>query len=299
MCLFLNQRVDCCLPEIVTDTVASIPGAPLGGTRADCPSEIVELRITGSPDKPTLIYFPGLHGDWTLIRSFQIALRGAVRFVEITYPRNPGWSLREYATGVQSALNVAGINGGWLLGESFGSQVVWELLRLREAGDQSILQNVDGLILAGGFVRYPFPAVLPVVQAINRAMPMWLLRAFCRLYAWYAKFRHRRATETLCDVQEFIRRRSQEPDRQAIASRYSLIKESDARDTARAAAIPVFQLCGFFDPIVPWIPVRRWLKRNCRSYGGWKMICAADHNVLGSAPEASAQQVLQWLSRIN
>ena len=49
--------------------------------------EKLELRIRGDAALPTLIYLPGLHGDWTLVGSFCRAVSGRVRFVELTYPR--------------------------------------------------------------------------------------------------------------------------------------------------------------------------------------------------------------------
>ena len=47
----------------------------------------LQTRVYGDPSRRTLIYLPGLHGDWTLVGSFRKALGGRVRFVEITYPR--------------------------------------------------------------------------------------------------------------------------------------------------------------------------------------------------------------------
>ena len=49
--------------------------------------ESLQLRIHGEASLPTLIYLPGLHGDWTLAGGLLEALDGRVRFVEITYPR--------------------------------------------------------------------------------------------------------------------------------------------------------------------------------------------------------------------
>src|SRR5438477_4643719 len=93
-------------------------------------TEQLEMRVHGDGGKsrPTLIYLPGLHGDWTLIGSFRRALGKRVRFVEVTYPRTLTWSLEEYATGVETALLERNIQRGWLLGESFSSQVVWPLI---------------------------------------------------------------------------------------------------------------------------------------------------------------------------
>src|SRR5208337_1274572 len=96
----------------------------------------------------TLVYLPGLHGDWTLIGGFRKALAGRVRFAEVTYPRTLVWSLEDYAAGVEQGLAQQGIRSGWLLGESFSSQVVWALVA------RNCLQT-QGVILAGGFARHP------------------------------------------------------------------------------------------------------------------------------------------------
>ena len=254
----------------------------------------VEIRVSGPPDKPALIYLPGLHGDWTLVGSFKAALADRVRFVEITYPHTTTWTLREYALGVLAALASANISHGWLLGESFGSQVVWEFLSMRGkiAGEFAI----HGVILSGGFVRHPIPSLVSIGHRINRAVPMPALKVACQVYGIYAKLRHRRAPETLCCINEFVARRTTEADRQALTHRYTLIRGSDFCEVARRASVPVYQLSGFFDPIVPWPFVRRWLKRHCPSYAGWRLIWAADHNVLGTAPAAAARQVVEWMT---
>src|SRR5437764_14648416 len=111
-------------------------------------SEELQIRIHNPEAKPTLIYLPGLHGDWTLIGGFREALGNRARFVEITYPRTLTWSLDDYAAGVEEALRNACIQQGWLLGESFGSQILWPLL----ARNRLV---VRGAILAGGFARHP------------------------------------------------------------------------------------------------------------------------------------------------
>ena len=116
--------------------------------------EKLELRIHGDKSLPTLIYLPGLHGDWTLVGSFRSALRGRVRFVEVAYPRTLTWSLEDYAAGVETALAGQAIHRGWLLGESFSSQVVWPVLA------RSRFQ-VEGVVLAGGFVRHRCAGLLP------------------------------------------------------------------------------------------------------------------------------------------
>jgi len=75
-----------------------------------------------------------------------------------------------------------------------------------------------------------------------------------------------------------------------------LIAENDLRLVARQTHLPVFYLAGLVDPLVPWCYVRWWLRRNCPGYRGGKTMWRADHNVLGTAPQKSAEQVLAWIS---
>ena len=256
--------------------------------------EQVKIRIHGEAGQPTVIYLPGMHGDWTLVSSFRAALlrNSLVRFVEITYPRTATWSLSQYAKAVTDALAANQIRAGWVLGESFSSQVAWTIL---EQAEQSGFQ-MHGLILAGGFVRHPFMWAVSLARRVNRAVPMWLLKIACGVYARYAKFRHRRAPETLACISEFVTNRTLESDRRAICHRYGIIAENDLRAGARKARLPVYQLCGFFDPIVPWPFVQLWLKRNCPGFRRSNVVWRADHNVLGTAPEVAAECVLRWMA---
>src|SRR6185436_19430483 len=105
-------------------------------------------RIHGHAGLPALIYLPGLHGDWTLVASFRAAVKDRVRFVEFAYPCRSDWTLADYATNAAAALAAHGVNEGWLLAESFSSQVAWTALRLRE--ESRIPFAPQGLILAGG-----------------------------------------------------------------------------------------------------------------------------------------------------
>src|SRR6478735_8386917 len=90
--------------------------------------EELQLRVHGDDSLPTLVYLPGLHGDWTLVTGFRLALAGRIRFVEVVYPRSLTWKISDYATEIRDALVSRGITRGWLLGESFGSQIAWPLV---------------------------------------------------------------------------------------------------------------------------------------------------------------------------
>lgn len=250
-------------------------------------SEELQLRVSGDASKPTLIYLPGLHGDWTLIGSFKRALGDRARFVEITYPRTLEWSLDDYAANVERLLLEQGIRSGWLLGESFSSQVVWPMVARGKF-------QIEGIILAGGFVRHPIRSGVRLAERIAHGVPLSLLTRIMFGYAKFARFRYRRSPETRANIQEFIARRT-ELDRQAAVHRLRLIAGSDFCEVARAAKVPIFALTGFLDPIVPWFFVRRWLRKRCPALREYKIIWRADHNVLSTAANASADQVMDWI----
>jgi len=42
--------------------------------------------------------------------------------------------------------------------------------------------------------------------------------------------------------------------------------------------------------------VRFWLRRNCPALREYKIMWRADHNVLSTAAQASADQVIQWMN---
>ena len=298
----------------------------------------LKMRVHGDTSLPTLVYLPGMHGDWTLVSSFRAAIAGRVRFVEFTYPRTTTWSLDDYARGIEGMLLAQGIERGWLLGESFGSQPAWQIVgrfpngqgaqcesrrtaRPSQEGSQTsdalgqfaareglgvgfsgnkvgepVGFQTQGLILAGGFVRHPVIWAVRLAGRVSSAIPMWCVKLFCVIYARYAKFRHKRAPETLASIAEFVANRTMEADRQAIVRRYTLIAENDLRIVARQTHFPVFYLAGLVDPLVPWCCVRWWLRRNCPGYRGGKTMWRADHNVLGTAPQTSAEQILGWIS---
>jgi pimeloyl-ACP methyl ester carboxylesterase len=250
--------------------------------------EQLQLRIYGDASQPTLIYLPGLHGDWTLVGSFRRALANRVRFVEFTYPQTLTWSLEDYAANIAQALAEKGIHRGWLLGESFGSQIVWSMIARGQF-------QTDGIILAGGFIRHPIRAGVRFVERIAGGISLRLLIRIMFGYAKVARFRYRHSPETMSTIQEFIARRT-ELDRQAAVHRLRLIAQSDFCSIAQNTKTPIFALTGWLDPIVPWIFVRRWLRNNCPALRDYKIVHRADHNVLSTAANTSAEQILRWMN---
>ncbi|HLX71203.1 MAG TPA: alpha/beta hydrolase [Verrucomicrobiae bacterium] len=252
-------------------------------------AEQIQLRIRGDASCPTLVYLPGLHGDWTLVGSFRRALGDRVRFVEVTYPRTLTWSVQDYAMNVEQALAEKGITSGWLLGESFSSVVVWPLIERKRF-------KVEGLILAGGFVEHSMRWGARLLQRVAGAVPLSLVTRIFFTYAKVARFRYRRSPETRADIGEFIARRT-ELDRRAAVHRLQLVAESDPRAIARKVSVPVFALSGAVDPIVPWMLARRSLRKNCSVLREYKIFWRADHNVLSTAADAAADKVVGWIKQ--
>src|SRR5256885_7891459 len=144
-------------------------------------------------------YLPGMHGDWTLVSSFRAAIAGKVRFVEFTYPRTTTWSLEDYARSIEESLLANGIDDGWLLGESFGSQPAWQIIKHALAGvrpsrapaapaatgargDARVPAvsgfHPRGLILAGGFVRHPVIWAVRMAGRVSSLVPLWYVKLF-------------------------------------------------------------------------------------------------------------------------
>lgn len=251
--------------------------------------EALQIRVHPVAGAPALVYLPGLHGDWTLVADFREAVAGRVTFVEFTYPRTMTWTLTDYARAVTAALAGHGIGRGWLLAESFGSQVAWAMVAEGGAG-----WSIDGLILAGGFVRYRQPWLARWGARVFRRLRAERLQRPLRVYAWVVRWWRRCGDTARADLDEFVARRT-EADKLAAAHRLDLIAVADWRPVAERTTLPVYHLTGGLDPVVPWRPQQRWLARHCPGHRGARVILAADHNVLGSAPRAAAEQVLRWM----
>ena len=155
--------------------------------------------------------------------------------------------------------------------------------------------QIEGIILAGGFVKHPMRWAVRVAERLtgrmSNALFIWIIFNYARI----ARFRYRHSPGTLARLDEFVARRT-ELDRRAAQHRLHLIAECDFRHVARQTQLPIFGLSGILDPIVPWPLIRRWLRQNCPALRDYKIVISADHNVLGTAPRQAAQQVLAWMS---
>jgi len=249
--------------------------------------EVLQIRVHGDDSHPTLVYLPGLHGDWTLIGRFRQALAGRLRFVEVTYPRTLTWTLEDYAAAVERTLLENKIRDVWLLGESFSSQVVWPLLSRKRL-------DIQGVILAGGFVRHPVTWGVRLAERVVGRLSLGLITRILFGYAHLARLRYRGSPEIKQSIQEFIDRRTK-LDQHAAQHRLHLLAGNNPGHLARETTVPIYALSGLFDPIVPWFTVRRWLRKNCATLREFKIIRSADHNVLGTAAELSANLIINWI----
>jgi len=249
----------------------------------------VEIRVHNAAEPKTLVYLPGIHGDWTLAGGFRRALNDKLTFVEVSYPQGTTWTHADYAAAIVQALAEREIRSGWLLGESFGSQIAWEMCR------QGVFR-VEGIILAGGFIRHPLPFLAKLLYMATGRRSYRVTRAALAVYSRVARTRFGDSPQTLTEIQEFVARRTA-GDFRSCRHRLALVAGHDPREIVTRLRIPVFALSGLFDPIVPRRLVRRWLQSNCTGFRDHALIWRADHNVLGTAPKAAATQVLEWISR--
>jgi hypothetical protein len=139
--------------------------------------------------------------------------------------------------------------------------------------------------------------MVKLVARANGAQPMWGVRSILKLYLPLAKYCQRHDPGASSSLDEFARRRSSPQDRETLVHRYHLIVRHDWRPWALKAAFPVFCLTGFWDLIVPWPFVLRWLKQNCPGYRGSKVLFFADHPVLGNNARASIDQIRTWIAQ--
>lgn len=261
-------------------------------------SESLNLQIQGDATLPTLVYLPGLHGEWSFNFELRQAFKDRLRFVEIAYPKVDTWRLKDYPEHITRALLNKGITEGWLLGESFGSQVAWAMLSHAEESQRTGQPHFrsQGVILAGGFVRYPLMLGVRLVRNSHRALPLRLLMWFLKCYLRLVRLRHRRSAVAQQGLNNHYEFHNKEAAKRAILSRYDVIIESDPRALARRTQMPVYYLTGFWDFVVMWWLVQPWLKRNCPGHRGWRLVWNSEHNVLGFQPRIAAAQILAWMN---
>ena len=145
-------------------------------------------------------------------------------------------------------------------------------------------------------MKHPLRGAVRMAAALTGRIPLVVVVGILFSYAKVARFRFRHSPATLAALDEFLARRT-ELDRRAAQHRLHLITDSDPSEIAAALRLPLYCLTGWLDPIVPWPLVRRWMRKHCPALREYRVIGSADHNVLGTASKAAAEQVLEWMKR--
>jgi hypothetical protein len=154
--------------------------------------------------------------------------------------------------------------------------------------------HAEGVILAGGFVRHPIIWGVRLAEYVCGSISLGVLTRILFGYARIARWRNRHSLEAKTALDEFLARRTS-LDQQAAKHRLHLLAKNDPCDIARSVKIPVYAITGLIDPIVPWLWVRNWLKKNCPAMREYRVILRSDHNVLGNAAETAAGYVIGWM----
>jgi pimeloyl-ACP methyl ester carboxylesterase len=258
-------------------------------------SDELQIQVYGDATLPTVIYLPGLHGDSTCFTGCRNALAENARVVTVTYTCSTSETIEACAAEINRKLLSLQIGSGWLIGESFGSQIAWELLRINAPNASAEIPafRPEGVILAGGMVKHPWMWAMRTLRWVGGITPMPLYHAEFVLFGLYLKLFHLPSREERESINEFVRRRTKF-DRDAMRHRLWLLENYDPRPIAKQTRLPVYYLGGFFDPLVPVFQVRRWLRKNCPGFKGGKIIWRADHIVLASAARLSAKTILDW-----
>ena len=148
-------------------------------------SEVLQIRVHGNGSRRRWSIFPAC---MAIGRSSAVfAPRWAIVFGLSNSPihaRSPGrWKIIRMPS--KARLLAEGIDKGWLLAESWGSQPAWALVgrNLKTAASRF---QVKGLILAGGFVKHPFGWGPGLLGWIGAHMPMGFYRSattvLCRVF---------------------------------------------------------------------------------------------------------------------
>lgn len=236
------------------------------------------IRVHGDPTGPTMIHLPGIHGDWSMVGDFRRVAVKHLCFVEFTYPRTVTWSMEQYGEAIFAALVEHHINHGWIMAESFGSQLAWELIKIQRSHPKDF--TPEGIILAGGFVQHQPLCGFKFLGIKIQASPETHYKTL-RFFGHRILKRCKRDPLMVQDLKEFKKLRCQ-LDRDAVMHRLRIIAANDPRPIAATTTIPVYCMGGLVDFAVLFPHTRYWLWRHCPGYRGGHLMLDPDLSVIGS-----------------
>ncbi|MCL5271004.1 MAG: alpha/beta hydrolase [bacterium] len=242
---------------------------------------------------PTVVYLPGVHGDWTPLGWLRPHLARATRLVETAYPRQAEWTLVDHAASLARLIGRLDGRPVHVLAESFGSLVGWQFA-LDYPGCAA------SLILAGGFTRPPHPFQVGAARAGLRLVPRRVFEKGMDLYlARVAHYAGAPVPGLDGATPPFAAVRGRR-GRRALMNRLRLIQHADFRGRLNEIGMPVAYLGGAADRIVPVreevAVLERVLAPVCRFRS--RIIPGAPHPILPACAREAARFVMEWINSV-
>ncbi len=262
------------------------------GERAETAGAELVYRIRGAEGAVPVVYLPGVHGDWTPQAAASQILAGAFRLVEISYPKEPLWRMRDYASAVVSLLDRLEIESAHVVAESFGSLVGWEFGLEHQS-------RVRSMVIVGGFCQPPGPRKVLLAKWGLSVLPTGLFERGVNAYVAIRKHQGKLEHPEMEVDLPYAAVRS-DLGRIATVSRFELICTSDYRHQLHEVSFPVRYIGGDSDLIVP-------VKREIRTLGellsgqvGFqsRLIADAPHMIISSHPVETAGQIADWIVEV-
>ena len=271
-------------PNAVEDTSNPDPETPSKHAIEDD----LRYRISGEASSPTLLYLPGVHGDWTPQAAAAPILAEHFRLIETAYPKNPAWALSEFVAAVVRLLDRLKIPSTHLAAESFGSLV----------GQQFALEHperVQSLTIVGGFTRAPDARMIRLTRLGLERLPTRLFEGGVDVYV--ALRRNRGAlhpTPHQVDLPYDAVRT--EAGRRATVRRFEIIGQTDLRPRLHELQLPVRYLGGEHDLIVPTKREIATLEELLPDSAAFEshLIAKGPHMIIASHAEETVKRIVEW-----
>ena len=245
---------------------------------------------SGDRQATPVLYLPGVHGDWTPQLAARPLLSREFRFIETAYPRIETWSIEDFARALKRLLDDLGIESAHIVGESFGSLVMWQFGLANP-------ERVRSFTLVGGFCRPPRFRVAAAASAALKSMPTSVLESIIDRYV--ARRSALGEERESFDIGAYPAARTLQ-GRRATANRMSIIQASDFTVRLKEIESPVRYLGGANDIVVP---VRReiatllaHLPPHCDFRS--ELVAGAPHAMIPSHAQEIVDHLRRWVGEI-
>jgi pimeloyl-ACP methyl ester carboxylesterase len=250
-------------------------------------SEGFAANRLGDPQKPALIYLPGLHSDDLVFWPNHADLAQKFALYGVRYRTEGDATPERYARDILEMMDAAGVDRAHLLGESMGS-IPAQWLAARHP------DRVKSVVLAGGFARPPDPARMMAARMSAAVTPGFALR-WMIVYVFYPALKRagldpKRYPPELIRAHAALRGPAQ---LRALRRRLRMISGWDFDAELEKIRCPFLYLYGSRDMTVP---VQREAQRYRQRIAGAQIreLPGAPHPVLVLRPQESRQAVEQF-----